>query len=136
MARKITIGAHKGKTVEDLLKNNPGWLAWAIGEKEAGRAHGPLLKIVNMLTPDEIKQLKGGDNGTQTTTQKSDGKTQIQISCVNDKGSMIFTFYGLDRKDASDIKSVLHNNPQKYTQFSVVKDNALKVKISAVIKTG
>lgn len=131
MARKINFGPHKGKTVEDLLKSNPGFLSWALKQKEDGKVKGgPLLNLVNSLTPDEIKQLKGGDNGTQTTTQKSDGKTQIQISCVNDKGSMIFTFYGLDKKDAFDIRSVLHNNPQKYTQFSVVKDNTLKVKIS------
>ena len=130
MARKINFGKFKGKTVEDLLKNNPKYLLWAIEQKEQGKAQKDLLSLVNSLTPSEIQQLKGSGSSASSTTHKNDGKTQIEVTCIKNDKALQFSFYGLDKKDAFDIRGVLHNNPQKYVQFAVVKDDALKIRIA------
>lgn len=120
MARYINFGKYKGKTIEDLLKNNPSYLLWAYDKGIKG--------VADKLTKSEIDQLKNSSNAS--TKHNNDGKTQIEVTCVKNDKALQFSFYGLDKKDAFDIRGALHNNPQKHVQFAVVKDDALKIRIA------
>ena len=126
MARKINFGKYKGKTIEELLKDNPAYLLWAYEKGVKG--------VADKLTQSEIDQLKNG--GNTSTKHNSDGKTQLQVTCVGKENPatkenmFIMSFYGLDKNDAFNIRGVLDKNDEKNVLNAIIKNDALVLKIS------
>lgn len=128
MARYINFGKYKGQTIEDLLQKDPKYLSWAIENNIAG--------VVSKLTQQE-KDLLLKNAGNSTPSHQNDGKTQIEITCkgsinpVNQQNILTFTFYGIERDDAFTIRGMIDKNQEKFTLGSVVKGDALMVRILA-----
>ena len=126
MARKINFGKYKGKTIEELLKDNPAYLLWAYEKGVKG--------VADKLTQSEIDQLKNG--GNTSTKHNSDGKTQLQVTCVGKENPatkenmFIMSFYGLDKNDAFNIRGVLDKNDEKNVLNAIIKNDALVLRIS------
>ena len=128
MARYINFGKYKGQTIEDLLQKDPKYLSWAIENNVAG--------VASKLTQQE-KDLLLKNASDSTPSHQNDGKTQIEITCkgginpVNQQNILTFTFYGIEKDDAFTIRGMIDKNQEKFTLGSIVKGDALMVRILA-----
>jgi hypothetical protein len=128
MARYINFGKFKGQTIEDLLQKEPKYLLWALENNVTG--------IANKLTKAEIDVLKNSASNSNSSHQ-NDGKTQIEITCkgainpVTNENLLTFNFYGIEKDDAFNIRAALDKNPDKFTLASIVKGDALMVRVKA-----
>ena len=129
MARYINFGKFKGQTIEDLIQKEPKYLLWALENNVAG--------IANKLTKQEIDLLKQNVATNSKPSHQNDGKTQIEITCkggvnpVTNENLLTFTFYGIEKDDAFNIRAGLDKNPSKFTLASIVKGDTLMVRIKA-----
>lgn len=129
MARYINFGKFKGQTIEDLLRKEPKYLLWALENNITG--------ITSKLTKAEIDLLKNSAAANSSPSHQNDGKTQIEITCkgavnpANNKNILTFTFYGIEKDDAFNIRGSIDKKPEKYTLGSIVKGDALLVRIYA-----
>lgn len=128
MARYINIGKYKGQTIEDLLTKDPKYLLWALENNVNG--------VANKLTKAEIDTLKQSTVNS-TPAHKNDGKTQIEITCkgtvnpTNNENVLTFTFYGIDKTTAFEIRNALDKNLAKFSLGAIVKGDALLVRVKA-----
>lgn len=116
MVRYITWGKYKGHTIEELMTKNPQYLVWAVKEGKT--------QIMSLLNQKEIAHLK----------TLIDNKTQLQITCINkgvdtltNKHRIQFNITGLNKTDAYQIITKLHNQPNLNTKSCSLKLNVLQL---------
>jgi hypothetical protein len=65
----IPFGKHAGRTIDDLIADDPSWCLWIIGQGWFRHRFAPLADVVFDNAPDILERVRAADRGRAEATK-------------------------------------------------------------------